>query len=149
MEARNRDMQDWYGKIKRGEIKLPRFQRFEEWDRHRICSLLEAVIHNLPLGITLVLEVGDQEKFISRFLETAPQNGGRVYEQLLDGQQRLHFGGRFTTITTGKPTSSISRRSITTTKMKTAKTCRSFSGDGILKRTEKSIRFGVMIRRNV
>lgn len=89
MEARNRKLEDWYGKIKRGEIKLPRFQRFEAWDRHRICSLIETVIHNLPLGITLVLEVGEQEKFISRFLETSPGDDGRIYEHLLDGQQRL------------------------------------------------------------
>ena len=89
MEARNRKLEGWYGKIKRGEIKLPRFQRFEAWDRHRICSLIETVIHNLPLGITLVLEVGENEKFISRFLETAPADDGRIYEHLLDGQQRL------------------------------------------------------------
>jgi hypothetical protein len=89
MEARNRKISDWYGKIKRGEIKLPRFQRFEAWDRHRICSLIQTVIHNLPLGITLVLEVGEDEKFISRFIETSPQGQGRVYEHLLDGQQRL------------------------------------------------------------
>jgi len=90
MEARNRKLEDWYGKIRRGEIKLPRFQRFEAWDRHRICSLLEVVIHNLPLGITLILEVGEQEKFISRFLETAPDNvENKPYEHLLDGQQRL------------------------------------------------------------
>ena len=90
MEARNRKLEDWYGKIKRGEIKLPRFQRFEAWDRHRICSLLETVIHNLPLGITLVLKVGvNHEKFISRFLPTAPKKANRVLEHLLDGQQRL------------------------------------------------------------
>ena len=89
MEARNRKLDDWYGKIKRGEIKLPRFQRFEAWDNHRICSLVQMIIHDLPLGITLVLEVGENEKFISRFLETAPQDGKRVHEQLLDGQQRL------------------------------------------------------------
>lgn len=89
MEARNRKLGEWYGKVKRGEIKLPRFQRFEAWDRHRICSLIETVIHNLPLGITLVLEIGEREKFISRFLETAPENNGRVFEHLLDGQQRL------------------------------------------------------------
>lgn len=91
MEARNRKLEDWYGKVKRGEIKLPRFQRFEAWDRHRICSLLETVVHNLPLGITLVLEVGEKEKFISRFLQTAELEGddGRAYEHLLDGQQRL------------------------------------------------------------
>ena len=29
MEARNRILSDWYGKIQRSEIKLPRFQRLE------------------------------------------------------------------------------------------------------------------------
>ena len=89
MEARNRKLSDWYGKVQRAEIKLPRFQRFEAWDRTRICSLVETVINNLPLGITLILEVGDQERFISRYLSTAPEIDARVYEQLLDGQQRL------------------------------------------------------------
>src|ERR1035437_2089264 len=89
MQARNQILGDWYGKINRAEIKLPRFQRFEAWDRSRICSLIEAVIRNLPLGITLILEVGDEEKFISRFLATAPEGNGRVHEHLLDGQQRL------------------------------------------------------------
>ena len=89
MEARNRDIKDWYGKTKRGEIKLPRFQRHEAWDKHRISSLIETVIQNLPLGITLILEVGDKEKFISRNLETAPDSTERVTEHLLDGQQRL------------------------------------------------------------
>lgn len=89
MEARNRKIDDWYGKIKRAEIKLPRFQRFEAWDRNRICSLVETVVHNLPLGITLILEVGDDEKFISRHLATAPELNVRTHEHLLDGQQRL------------------------------------------------------------
>ncbi|CAI2719370.1 DUF262 domain-containing protein [Nitrospina watsonii] len=90
MEARNRNLADWYVKIKNGEIKLPRFQRFEAWDRHRISSLIETVIHKQPLGITLVLEVGEKEKFISRYLETTePSNYFRVHEHLLDGQQRL------------------------------------------------------------
>jgi hypothetical protein len=47
------------------------------------------VVRDLPLGITLILEVGDSEKFVSRFLETAPEEGGHVHEHLLDGQQRL------------------------------------------------------------
>lgn len=89
MEARNRKLSEWYGKVQRAEIKLPRFQRFEAWDRSRICSLVETVINNLPLGITLILEVGDKEKFISRYLSTAPEINTRVYEHLLDGQQRL------------------------------------------------------------
>ena len=89
MEARNRKLNDWHGTLIRSEIKLPRFQRFEAWDRARICSLLDMVVKNLPLGITLILEVGEKEKFISRFLETAPKHDGRVHEHLLDGQQRL------------------------------------------------------------
>ncbi len=90
MQASNRDLKDWYGKIQRGEIKLPRFQRYEAWDRQRIASLIEQVVHGLPLGITLTLEVGEKEQFISRYLETAePKSGQRVLEHLLDGQQRL------------------------------------------------------------
>jgi hypothetical protein len=89
MEARNRKLSEWYGKVQRAEIKLPRFQRLEAWDRSRICSLVETVINDLPLGITLILEVGDKEKFISRYLSTAPEINTRVYEHLLDGQQRL------------------------------------------------------------
>ncbi|MGD9706406.1 MAG: DUF262 domain-containing protein [Candidatus Delongbacteria bacterium] len=91
MEARNRKLNEWYGKIQRGEIKLPRFQRHEAWDRQRIASLLDTVIHDLPLGITLTLEVvPGNEPFISRFLETTtPKEGQRVLEHLLDGQQRL------------------------------------------------------------
>lgn len=89
MEARNRTLKDWYGKIRRGEIKLPRFQRFQAWDKHRICSLIQTVISNLPLGITLVLDASEEEKFVTRFLETAPITDNRLYEYLLDGQQRL------------------------------------------------------------
>ncbi|MEL6397702.1 MAG: DUF262 domain-containing protein [Cyanobacteria bacterium J06626_4] len=89
MEARNRNIRDWYGKVQRGEIKLPRFQRFEAWDQHRIASLIHTIIQNLPLGITLVLEVGEEEQFISRHLQTAPETNNKVYEHLLDGQQRL------------------------------------------------------------
>ncbi|WP_219903986.1 DUF262 domain-containing protein [Stenomitos frigidus] len=89
MEARNRNIRDWYGKVQRGEIKLPRFQRFEAWDQHRIASLIQTVIQNLPLGITLILEVGEAEQFISRYLKTAPETPNKVYEHLLDGQQRL------------------------------------------------------------
>jgi len=89
MEARNRILEDWYGKIQRGEIKLPRFQRHEAWDWRRNASLFHVISQNLPLGITLVLEVGEKEQFISRYFESAPKTNGRVLEHLLDGQQRL------------------------------------------------------------
>jgi hypothetical protein len=37
----------------------------------------------------LILEIGDNEPFISRPLQTAPETGERITEHLLDGQQRL------------------------------------------------------------
>ena len=88
-EARNRDLNNWHHKIKHGKIMLPRFQRHEAWDAGKICGLIETVIHDLPLGITLVLEVGDEKKFFARSIATAPETSERVEEHLLDGQQRL------------------------------------------------------------
>jgi len=89
-KASDRQMQVWYNKIQLGEIKLPRFQRYEAWDRNRIKSLLNNLVSNLPLGAALILEVGDEEKFISRYMSHAvPKNPEKVKEQLLDGQQRL------------------------------------------------------------
>lgn len=86
--AQDRQVSIWFQKIQNGEIKLPRFQRHQAWDRSRISSLLDTVILNLPLGVTLLLNV-DQEHFVSRYIATAPQTGARVTEHLLDGQQRL------------------------------------------------------------
>ena len=88
-KAQDRELAVWYRRIKDGDIKLPRFQRFEAWERNRISSFLNTIIHNLPVGVTLVLEVGDEEKFRSRSLPTAPERDKTVYEHLLDGQQRL------------------------------------------------------------
>ncbi len=86
--AQDRQVAVWFQKIENGEIKLPRFQRPQAWDKNRICSLLDTVTKNLPLGVTLLLNV-DQEQFVSRYLVTAPETGARVTEHLLDGQQRL------------------------------------------------------------
>jgi len=89
-KAQNRELAVWFQKIKNGEIKLPRFQRFEAWDRNRIKGFMNTIIHNLPVGVALVLEVGDNERFQSRYLKTAtPDSQVRVLEHVLDGQQRL------------------------------------------------------------
>ena len=67
-KALDRPLAEWFSVISLGQIKLPRFQRFEAWDRNRITSFLNTVIHNLPIGVTLVLEVGDEEKFVDAVL---------------------------------------------------------------------------------
>lgn len=88
--AQNRCLGDWYNMIKLGQIKLPRFQRMEAWDRNRIKSFIDTMIKNLPVGVSLIYERGDDEKFISRYISTSePENPQRLTEYLLDGQQRL------------------------------------------------------------
>ncbi len=42
--AQDRKLANWYTRIKNGSIKLPRFQRMEAWDRHRIESFLKTYI---------------------------------------------------------------------------------------------------------
>ena len=80
----------WFQQIQQGQIKLPRFQRLEAWDRGRVTSFLNTIINNLPVGVTLALEVAGKEKFDSRYIKTAqPATTGAVTQHLLDGQQRL------------------------------------------------------------
>lgn len=88
-KAQDRSLGHWYSLIQSGQLKLPRFQRMEAWDRGRVTGFLNTIIQNLPVGVTLLLEVGDKEKFVSRYIATAPDTGARVTEHLLDGQQRL------------------------------------------------------------
>ncbi len=88
-KARDRNLGEWYEQIRTGQLKLPRFQRFEAWDRGRVLGFLNTIVQNLPVGVTLLLEVGDKEKFESRYVATAPETSTRVTEHLLDGQQRL------------------------------------------------------------
>lgn len=68
---------------------LPRFQRFEAWSHWQITGLLNNVLHGLPAGAVLILEIGDKEPFLSRPVVGAPETGGRITEHLLDGQQRI------------------------------------------------------------
>lgn len=89
MDANNRLLPLWFNRIETGQLRLPRFQRFEAWGRSEVLGVLQAVFRGLPTGALLVLAVGDQEKFISRGIEGAPKGTERVNEHLLDGQQRL------------------------------------------------------------
>lgn len=88
-EAQNRTLNDWLVSIDMGKLRLPSFQRGVAWEPKRVQSMLNTIIHDLPLGVALVLNVGDHEQFVSRALQTAPSPGEAVTEHLLDGQQRL------------------------------------------------------------
>jgi hypothetical protein len=89
MEARNRSLPDWITRIRTRQLALPRFQRMEAWGHKQVSDLLRTVLRGLPAGAVLTLEVGDQIPFISRPMVGAPDQGERIAELLLDGQQRL------------------------------------------------------------
>lgn len=89
MEARNRALPEWFHRVGSGQIRLPRFQRYEAWGHDRVAGLLETILRGLPAGATLVLEVGDREPFVSRPIVGTPPPTERATEHLLDGQQRL------------------------------------------------------------
>lgn len=89
MHAHDRFLPEWFNRIRSRQITLPRFQRFTAWSHGEVSGLLTTVLRGLPSGATLILEVGDEEKFMSRTMLDAPELGEKVTEQLLDGQQRL------------------------------------------------------------
>lgn len=89
IDARNRSLPDWFTRIRTRQMTLPRFQRFEAWGYANVTQIFNTILQDLPVGAVLVLEVGNEEPFISRTLKGAPATGERVTEHLLDGQQRL------------------------------------------------------------
>jgi hypothetical protein len=89
IEARNRPLPDWFTRIRTRQTVLPRFQRFEAWGFGNVVQLFNTILQDLPVGALLVLEIGDEEPFVSRAIIGAPTSGERVSEHLLDGQQRL------------------------------------------------------------
>ena len=88
-EARNRRLSDWMTRIRTRQTVLPRFQRFQAWSHSQVTQLFNTILQDLPCGALLVLEIGDEEPFISRSVVGAPTVGERVTEHLLDGQQRI------------------------------------------------------------
>lgn len=91
MEARSKTIEAWFSMVEQGQIRLPRFQRHEAWRPAQIAGLFENIMRSppLPVGVLLILEVGDKELFRSRPIVGAPGSSGRPSMHLLDGQQRM------------------------------------------------------------
>ena len=89
MNASNRALPDWFARVRTGQVKLPRFQRFESWSHPEVVTILDSVLRGRPVGAALVLQIGDNEPFVSRIMAGAPAPTERTTEHLLDGQQRL------------------------------------------------------------
>jgi hypothetical protein len=79
------------GRILRGDILLPKFQRDFVWERHQIIDLLDSVANNYPIGSVLLWRSHEKlrsERNIAD-LEIAATQHGYPVNYLLDGQQRL------------------------------------------------------------
>lgn len=89
INAQNRLLPDWFTRVRTRQLVLPRFQRFEAWSHANVTQLLNTILQGLPVGALLILEIGNEEPFVSRPIVGAPEDGERIVEHLLDGQQRL------------------------------------------------------------
>ena len=91
MEARTKTVEDWFAIVRDGQITLPRFQRYEAWRPNQVEGVLENILRqpSLPIGALLVLEVGDEELFVSRPISGSPEPKSKPQMNLLDGQQRM------------------------------------------------------------
>ncbi|WP_315741844.1 MULTISPECIES: GmrSD restriction endonuclease domain-containing protein [unclassified Bradyrhizobium] len=79
------------GRILRGDILLPKFQRDFVWEKHQIVDLLDSIANNYPIGSVLLWrsrELLKSERNIAD-LEIAKTQSGYPVNYLLDGQQRL------------------------------------------------------------
>jgi hypothetical protein len=89
INAQNRLLPDWFARVRTRQTVLPRFQRFEAWGHANVTQMFNTILRRLPLGAVLILEIGNEEPFVSRPIVGAPTDGERITEHLLDGQQRL------------------------------------------------------------
>lgn len=91
MQTENKPIEYWLDDIRRGVVRLPRFQRGEAWNYKHVENFLEAVIlHDRPIGVLLTLDVDpSNQPFETRPLEGTINNGEKCRSHLLDGQQRL------------------------------------------------------------
>ena len=85
----DRNLPDWLTRVRTGQTKLPRFQRWEAWGHGNVTALFNTILQDLPAGSVLILQVGDKEPFPSRLIEGVKVGAEKVTEHLLDGQQRL------------------------------------------------------------
>ena len=91
VQTENKTIEDWLDDIKKGVVRLPRFQRKESWNYRHVENFLNTVIfHDRPIGVLLTLEVDpNNQPFKTRPLEGTDDNGEKCRIHLLDGQQRL------------------------------------------------------------
>jgi hypothetical protein len=76
--------------VHEGKIQLPDFQRKWKWDNDRIRGLLSSISLGHPVGVVMLLDVGENSVFATEMLSgSAADKSCKPERLLLDGQQRL------------------------------------------------------------
>lgn len=83
------DLKDILGKIHKGRLQLPEFQRDYVWGEEDVVSLVASIAKGFRVGALLTLEAGSEVKFKPRLLSGVEIGPCEPDEFLLDGQQRL------------------------------------------------------------
>lgn len=86
-----KSIETWFTEIEQGQLVLPRFQRHPAWRDDKVSALFENILRkpSLPIGVLLILDVGDEQPFKYRPIDGAPDASPRPRMHLLDGQQRM------------------------------------------------------------
>lgn len=86
-----KNIETWFTEINQGQLVLPRFQRHPAWRDDQVAALFENILRkpSLPIGVLLILDVGDEQPFQYRPIDGAPKASPRPRMHLLDGQQRM------------------------------------------------------------
>jgi len=89
-ESPDYPLSDLLRMVHEGKIQLPDFQRKWKWDNDRIRGLLSSISLGHPVGVVMLLDVGEEVVFATEKISgSAAPIGVRPERLLLDGQQRL------------------------------------------------------------
>ena len=89
-ESPDYPLSDLLRMVHEGKIQLPDFQRKWKWDNDRIRGLLSSISLGHPVGVVMLLDVGDEAVFATENLSGSSASKDIKPERLqLDGQQRL------------------------------------------------------------
>ena len=82
---------DLISEIKKGEIKIPKFQRNFVWSLDKTAKLLDSIIKGYPIGTFILWETNERLNDIKNIggLELPPSPEGTKVQYVLDGQQRI------------------------------------------------------------
>lgn len=82
---------DLISEVRKGEIKVPKFQRNFVWPIDSTAKLLDSIIRGYPIGTFILWETKDRLSDIKNIgnLELPPVPDGTKVQYVLDGQQRI------------------------------------------------------------